>query len=97
MREEQGQICEDTSDLHAQEDLQNHLTLKKIKSFSRGLKNMYIYRQTHKPEYFEVLILLPWLNLTFFTAVVKRDYSETNIGVSLFIFILLFKLTIPQI
>lgn len=85
VREEQSQVCEDTSDLHAQGDLQNHLTLKKIKSFCRGLKNMYIYRQTHKPEYFEVLILLLWLNLTFLLLLLKETILRQILG-SFFLF-----------
>ena len=73
MREEQNQVCEDASDLCAQGDLQSHLTLKKIKPFCRGLKNMCIYRQAHKPEYFKVLILLLWLTLTFLLLLLFKE------------------------
>lgn len=96
VREDQGQVCEDTSDLYAQWELQSKLPLQIIKSFRGDLKTMCIYRQTHELACLKVLILLFWLNLNIITFLVKIDYSETNTEVSLSIFILLLKLTFPQ-
>lgn len=56
------------------------------KILCRGLRNMCIYRQTHRSAYFKVLILLLWLNLTFLLLLSKEIILRQILG-SLFLFL----------
>lgn len=59
--------------------------IEENKILCRGLRNVCIYRQTHKSAYFKVLILLLWLNLTFLL-LLKEIILRQILG-SLFLFL----------